>query len=101
VARTSTSVAKSARSNCNRLSGAYWRGNEKNPQLQRIYGLAYPTELEVNAEVQRLELVKLRDHRKLGKEMEIFHISPEVGGGLPLWLPNGTVVRDELEFLPG
>ena len=82
-----------------RLAGAYWRGNEHNPQLQRLYGLCYVTEEELNAEVARLEEVKLRDHRKIGKELEIFHLSREVGAGLPLWLPHGTVIREELEFL--
>jgi threonyl-tRNA synthetase len=83
----------------NRLSGAYWRGNEHNPQLQRIYGLCYETEEDLNAELDRLEEVKRRDHRRIGKDMGIFHLSPEVGPGLPLWLPNGTALRDELEFL--
>lgn len=82
-----------------RLSGAYWRGNERNPQLQRIYGLCYATEDELAAELERLELVKQRDHRRIGREMEIFHLAAEVGSGLPLWLPNGTIIRDELEFL--
>lgn len=82
-----------------RLAGAYWRGDERNPQLQRIYGLCYETEEELSAEMERLEQVKLRDHRRIGREMEIFHLSQEVGPGLPLWLPNGTVLRDELEHL--
>jgi threonyl-tRNA synthetase len=83
----------------NRLAGAYWRGDEHNPQLQRIYGLCYETEEELNVELERLEQVKLRDHRRIGSEMDIFHLSPEIGPGLPLWLPNGTALRDELEFL--
>jgi threonyl-tRNA synthetase len=82
-----------------RLAGAYWRGNENNPQLQRIYGLCFESEEELAAEVERLEQIKLRDHRKIGREMGIFHLSVEVGPGLPLWLPNGTAIRDELEFL--
>ncbi len=81
------------------VAGAYWRGNEKNPQLQRIYGLAYPNDQELKAEVQRLEEVKRRDHRRLGKELEIFTFADDVGAGLPLWLPNGTVLRKELEKL--
>jgi threonyl-tRNA synthetase len=81
------------------VAGAYWRGNEKNPQLQRIYGLAYPNDQELKAEVQRLEEVKKRDHRRLGKELEIFTFADDVGAGLPLWLPNGAVLRKELEKL--
>ena len=83
----------------NRLAGAYWRGNEHNPQLQRIYGLCYESEEALNAEIERLEQIKLRDHRRLGKDLDIFHLSPEIGAGLPLWLPNGTAIRDELEYL--
>jgi threonyl-tRNA synthetase len=82
-----------------RLAGAYWRGNEHNPQLQRIYGLCYETEEALNAEIDRLEQIKLRDHRRIGKDLDIFHLSPEIGSGLPLWLPNGTAIRDELEHL--
>lgn len=81
------------------VAGAYWRGNEKNPQLQRIYGLAYANDQELKAEVQRLEEVKRRDHRRLGKELEIFTFADDVGAGLPLWLPNGAVLRKELEKL--
>ncbi|MFW5660065.1 MAG: threonine--tRNA ligase [Oceanicaulis sp.] len=82
-----------------RLAGAYWRGDERNPQLQRIYGLCFPTQEQLEAELERLEQIKLRDHRRIGKEMDIFHLSPEVGSGLPLWLPNGAAIRDELEAL--
>mgnify|MGYP002382098596 FL=1 len=81
------------------IAGAYWRGNEKNPQLQRIYGLAYRTEAEVKAEIDRIEEAKRRDHRRLGRELEIFTTVEEVGAGLPLWLPNGAVMRKELERL--
>lgn len=81
------------------VAGAYWRGNEKNPQLQRIYGLAFANDQELKAEVQRLEEVKRRDHRRLGKELEIFTFADDVGAGLPLWLPNGAVLRRELEKL--
>ena len=81
------------------IAGAYWRGNERNPQLQRIYGLCFGTTEELEKEVWRIEQTRLRDHRKLGKELQLFTFSPEVGSGLPLWLPNGTVLRDELEFL--
>ncbi|SMB91760.1 threonine--tRNA ligase [Deinococcus hopiensis] len=77
-------------------SGAYWRGNEKNPILQRIYGVAFATQKELDEYLHRLEEAKRRDHRKLGKELELFTIDPLVGKGLPLWLPNGTVLREEL-----
>lgn len=80
-----------------RSSGAYWRGNESNPQLQRIYGTAWDNRTELDAYLQRLEEAKKRDHRRLGKQLGLFHISPLVGSGLPLWLPNGTILRDELE----
>ena len=81
------------------LAGAYWRGDEKREQLQRVYGICYRTKQDLKNEITRLEEVKLRDHRRLGREMRIFHLSPEVGSGLPLWLPNGTILRDELEYL--
>jgi threonyl-tRNA synthetase len=77
-------------------SGAYWRGNEKNPILQRIYGVAFATQKELDEYLHNLEEAKRRDHRKLGKELELFVIDPLVGKGLPLWLPNGTVLREEL-----
>lgn len=81
------------------VAGAYWRGNEKNPQLQRIYGVAFATDEELQAELARLEQAKLRDHRRLGRDLEIFTFAEEVGPGLPLWLPNGAVLRRELERL--
>ena len=81
------------------LAGAYWRGDNTKAQLQRIYGLCFSTQEELDAEIWRLEQVKLRDHRRLGKELELFTFSEEVGVGLPLWLPKGTVIRDELEHL--
>ncbi|MFC5848290.1 threonine--tRNA ligase [Deinococcus petrolearius] len=77
-------------------SGAYWRGNEQNPILQRVYGVAFATQKELDAYLARLEEAKRRDHRKLGRELELFTIDPLVGKGLPLWLPNGTVLREEL-----
>ncbi|MCB0353057.1 MAG: threonine--tRNA ligase [Bdellovibrionales bacterium] len=79
------------------LAGAYWRGSEKNPQLTRIYVLAFETREELDEYVRRRKLAQERDHRKLGKELEIFLFSDDVGPGLPLWMPNGTVLRDELE----
>lgn len=81
------------------VAAAYWRGNEKNKQLQRIYGIAYRTDAELKAELERIEEAKRRDHRRLGKELELFTFAEEVGAGLPLWLPNGTVLRKELERL--
>ncbi|MEF2278573.1 threonine--tRNA ligase [Deinococcus sp. YIM 134068] len=77
-------------------SGAYWRGNEKNPILQRVYGVAFATGKELDEYLHQLEEAKRRDHRKLGRELELFTIDPLVGKGLPLWLPNGTVLREEL-----
>ncbi len=80
-------------------SGAYWRGDEHNPMLQRIYGTAWKTSKELEEYLWQLEEAKKRDHRKLGKELEIFTFDEEVGPGLPLWLPRGGVVIDELEKL--
>ncbi len=80
-----------------RTSGAYWRGDEKRAQLQRLYGTAWHNRIELDAYLKRLEEAKKRDHRRLGKELRLFHISPVVGSGLPLWLPKGTVLRDTLE----
>jgi len=80
-------------------SGAYWRGNEKNKMLQRIYGTAFSSKKELNKYLNFLEEAKKRDHRKLGKELNLFTFDEEVGPGLPLWLPNGTVMIDELEAL--
>jgi threonyl-tRNA synthetase len=81
------------------LAGAYWRGSEKNPQLTRIYGLAFTNKKELEAFVQKREEAKKRDHRRLGQDLKIFTYSDDVGQGLPLWMPNGTVLRDELEKL--
>ncbi len=80
-----------------RAGGAYWRGDEHNPQLQRIYGTAWHNRVELEQYLQRLEEAKARDHRRLGRELELFHISPLVGSGLPLWLPKGAVLRGQLE----
>lgn len=79
------------------VAGAYWRGNEKNKMLQRIYGVSFPTKKELDEHLFRLEEAKRRDHRKLGQELELFLLTPKVGGGLPLWLPKGTIVRETLE----
>jgi len=81
------------------VAGAYWRGDSKNAQLQRIYGTAWRDEKELEAYLHRLEEAEKRDHRRIGKELELFTFSPDVGAGLPLWMPNGMVIRQELEFL--
>jgi len=77
-----------------RVAGAYWRGNEKNAQMQRLYGVAFATKEELDAHLERLEQAKLRDHRKLGKDLDLYTVSPLVGAGLPLFTPRGTVLRD-------
>ncbi|MEK7251571.1 MAG: threonine--tRNA ligase, partial [Bacteroidota bacterium] len=79
------------------VAGAYWRGSERNKMLQRIYGIAFPNQKELDEYLFRLEEAKRRDHRKLGQELELFLLTPNVGGGLPIWLPKGTIVREELE----
>ena len=79
-----------------RVSGAYWRGNEKNAQMQRIYGVAFETKEELKAYLEMLEEAKRRDHRKLGQELDLFTFSPLIGSGLPMFTPRGTVLRDEL-----
>jgi len=80
-------------------SGAYWRGDEKNKMLQRIYGTVFAKKKDLKKHLHLLEEAKKRDHRKLGKELELFTFDEEVGPGLPLWLPNGTVLVDALEDL--
>ncbi|HET8708745.1 MAG TPA: threonine--tRNA ligase [Candidatus Saccharimonadales bacterium] len=79
-----------------RVSGAYWRGNEKNPQMQRIYGVAFATPKELRQHLDMLEEAKKRDHRKLGQELDLFLFSELVGSGLPMFTPRGTVLREEL-----
>jgi threonyl-tRNA synthetase len=79
-----------------RVSGAYWRGKEGNPQMQRVYGLAFATKEELNNHLQMLEEAKKRDHRKLGQELDLFVFSDLVGSGLPLFTPRGTVLRQAL-----
>ena len=78
-------------------SGAYWKGDAKNKMLQRIYGACFETEEDLNAYLQELEEAKERDHRKIGKEQELFMTHELVGSGMPLWLPNGALIRHELE----
>ena len=81
------------------VAGAYWKGDEKNKQLTRIYGVSFPNQKELDEHLQMLEEAKKRDHRKLGKELGIFTFDDDVGPGLPLWMPNGTVIIEELEKL--
>ncbi len=81
------------------IAGAYWRGDEKNKQLQRIYGTAWENKKQLEEYLHQLQEAKKRDHRKLGRELEIFIFDDEVGPGLPLWLPNGGVMIEELEKL--
>jgi threonyl-tRNA synthetase len=78
-------------------AGAYWRGNEKNKQLTRIYGVTFPKKSELDEHLERMEEAKKRDHRKLGKELEIYTFDDDVGPGLPLWLPNGGIIIEALE----
>lgn len=82
-----------------RVAGAYWRGNEKNPQMQRLYGVAFATQEELDSHLKLLEEAKLRDHRRLGKELDLYTMSPLVGAGLPLFTPRGTVLRDKVAQL--
>ena len=79
------------------VAGAYWRGDENKPQLTRIYGISFPKQKELTAYLERIEEAKKRDHRKLGKELELFTFSQKVGQGLPLWLPKGAALRERLE----
>ena len=79
------------------IAGAYWRGDEKNKMLQRVYGTAFPTKDELKAHLDKLEEAKKRDHRKLGKELDLFSINDEAGGGLVLWHPKGARIRKAIE----
>ena len=79
------------------VAGAYWRGDEKNKQLTRVYGISFPKQKELTQYLELLEEAKKRDHRKLGKELELFTFSQKVGQGLPLWLPKGAALRERLE----
>lgn len=79
------------------IAGAYWRGDENKPQLSRVYGISFPKQKELTEHLERLEEAKKRDHRKLGKELELFTFSQKVGQGLPLWLPKGAALRERLE----
>ena len=90
-----TSVIKAVK--LTSIAGAYWRGNEKNKMLTRIYGVTFPKKSMLDEYLQMLEEAKKRDHRKLGKELELFAFSQRVGAGLPLWLPRGAQLREKLE----
>jgi threonyl-tRNA synthetase len=79
------------------IAGAYWRGDEKNKQLTRIYGITFPKNSELTEYLEKVEEAKRRDHRKLGKELELFTFSQKVGQGLPMWLPKGAALRERLE----
>jgi threonyl-tRNA synthetase len=79
------------------IAGAYWRGNEKNKMLTRIYGITFPNQKELDEYLALLEEARKRDHRKLGKELELFTFSEKVGSGLPLWLPKGAMLRERLQ----
>jgi len=79
------------------VAGAYWRGSEKNKMLTRIYGTVFPTQKELDEYLKNLELAKLHDHRKLGRELELFEISEDIGQGLILWLPKGNIIKEEVE----
>jgi len=79
------------------IAGAYWRGNEKNKMLQRIYGISFPVKDELDSYITRLEEIKRRDHRKLGKDLDLFSVSDDVGGGLVLWHPRGALIRKVIE----
>lgn len=80
------------------IAGAYWRGNEKNKQLTRIYGITFPKQKLLDEYLEMVEQAKMRDHRKIGKELELFMFSDKVGQGLPLWLPKGAQLRERLEM---
>lgn len=82
-----------------RIAGAYWRGDEKNKMLTRVYGLAFDTKKELADHEEMMKEAEKRDHRKLGKELDLFEFDDDVGPGLPLWLPNGTILTEELEKL--
>jgi threonyl-tRNA synthetase len=79
------------------ISSSYWRGDSSRENMQRIYGIAFPSDKQLKEHVARIEEAKRRDHRKLGAELELFMLTPEVGSGLPVWLPKGAIIRNELE----
>ncbi len=79
------------------VAGAYWRGDEHNAQLQRVYGTVWPDQAQLEAYLERLKEIERRDHRVLGRDLELFRIDEELGSGLVLWLPNLSIVREEIE----
>ena len=81
------------------IAGSYWRGDSSQPMLMRIYGLAFESKDKLTQFIEERRLAQERDHRKLGRELDLYVMDDEVGQGLPLWLPNGTVLREELESL--
>jgi len=93
----SENTGKTGAFKLNKIAGAYWRGDEKRPMLQRIYGLCFPTKEQLDTYVKLLEEAKKRDHRKLGKELELFTVIDEIGPGLPLFYPNGAILRRQVE----
>jgi len=93
----STKEIESGSFKLDRIAGAYWRGDEKNKMLTRIYGLAFDNKLELEAYIKRVEEAKARDHKKLGKDLDLFVIDEKVGKGLPMWTPRGTAIKFELE----
>lgn len=92
-----TSTGKAGTFKLLRVSGAYWRGKDTNPQMQRIYGVAFATEKELKEHLAMLEEAKKRDHRRIGQELDLFTFSDLIGQGLPLWTPRGTVLRKQLD----
>ena len=80
-----------------KIAGAYWRGDEKNPMMTRIYGLAFESKADLEKHLAVLEEAKKRDHRKLGEELDLFHFDESIGKGLPIWLPKGNLIKEELE----
>jgi threonyl-tRNA synthetase len=93
----STQELKEVAFKLNKLAGAYWRGKEGNPMLTRIYGLAFAEQKELDEYLEFLIEVEKRDHRRIGKDLDLFMIDEEVGAGLPIWLPNGAILRQEME----
>lgn len=94
-----TSELKNIAFKIEKIAGAYWKGSEKNPMLQRIYGIAFESKDELANYLKMQEEAKKRDHRKIGRDLELFMFDDKVGAGLPLWLPNGTLIIEELEKL--
>ncbi|MBO6515437.1 MAG: threonine--tRNA ligase [Bacteroidia bacterium] len=92
-----TGLVKKGCFRLDKVAGSYWKGSEKNPMLRRIYGLAFEESTELKEYIKLRQLAMQRDHRKLGQKLQLFTFNDEIGSGLPIWLPNGTIIRDELE----